>query len=122
MNRVYEISIAIMSAFLALGATLTFARGPLAPAGPAASSAGIDLGQPQIAPPAHGRKELGSTANPNTATPAMPPSLPPSMGGPTATPVLPGNSTARDQVLDHRGANDPQMRDTGPAATATGFG
>ena len=123
MNRRNKISIAIMSAFLALGATSTFARGPIAPAGPAASSSGIDLGQPQVTPPAQVRKELGSTANPNAATPAIPPSLPPGMGGPTTMPALPGNPTAREQVLDNRDANEAQLqRDTGAAANANGSG
>lgn len=122
MNRRNKISIAIMSALLALGATSTFARGPIAPAGPAASSSGIDLGQPKITPPAQARKELGSTANSNAATPAIPPSLPPSVGGPTAMPALPGNPTARDQVLDNRDAGGPQLRNTGPAVNAAGSG
>lgn len=105
MNRVNKISITIMSAFLTIGAGSTFARGPIAPAGPAASSSGIDLGQPQVMPPAQIRKELGSPlTNPNAAIPAIPSSA----SGTATTPAMPGNPTAGEQLRDNRDTHSLQ--------------
>lgn len=107
MNRVSKISIAIMSAFLTVGAAPTLARGPIAPAGPAASSSGIDLGQAQVTPPAQIRKEVGSPlTSPNTATPAMPSGV----RGTAATPAMPGNPVAGEQVRDNRDIHSPQTQ------------
>lgn len=114
MNRVNKVSIAIVSAFFSIGAGSTFARGPIAPAGPAASSSGIDLGQPQVTPPAQVRKEIGSPpASPNAATPAMPSSA----SGTAATPAMPGNPIAGEQVGDNRDTDLPQNQ-TGVDARA----
>lgn len=118
MNRLNKVSIAIVSAFLTIGAGSTFAGGPIAPAGPAASSSGIDLGQPQVTPPARVRKETGSPlTSPNAATPAMPSSA----SGTAATPAMPGNPIAGEQVRDNRDTNLPQSQ-TGVDARANASG
>lgn len=116
MNRVNKISIAIMGAFLTIGAGSTFARDPIAPAGPAASSSGIDLGRSQVTPPAQIRKELGSPlSNPSADAPAIPSGT----SSTAATPAMPGNSIAAEQVRDNRDINSPQTQ-IGAGARANG--
>lgn len=106
MTRTNKLSIAITSMFLTIAAS-SAAAGPLGATGSVTGAAGIDLGgQAQIAPPIQiQKKELGLPASPNAATPATPSNA----TGSSAVPALPGNSTAQEQVLEHRNTDAARL-------------
>lgn len=106
MSRTNKVSIAITSMFLTIAAS-SAAADPLGATGSLTGAAGIDLGgQAQMAPPIQiQKKELGLPASPNAATPATPSNA---MGS-GAVPALPGNSTAQEQVLEHRNADAARL-------------